>query len=692
MNIHNSLLNRLLVVGLVLTAAGIQAQTVMDEVTVTGMRDKQQLGKVPAAVSVIGEDAIQLGQQQLTLDESLSRVPGVFLQNRNNFSQAQRISIRGFGARSPFGIRGIRLIIDGIPATLPDGQGNVDEIDLGSASRIEIIRGAASSLYGAASGGVINLFTENGPAQPYVQARVSAGEFGYRQYQLKAAGQYQRLNYVVSGSDLDLEGYRNNSFISRKVLNTKLRYDIDTSSDLTVSINLLDIPDMGDPGALNQTEVDTDPSLASPTSLSFDGSEGRSQQRLGLLYRKQFGEHHEVMLRNYYTQLDFENKLTFAGGIPQSNGGQVEFDRFFVGLGGQYSYTQDVLDYRFRFISGFETDFQTDDRRRYVNLAGGNRGVLTLDQEEQVSSKGVYAQTEFALLEDVQLTLGTRYDKVRFEVDDYFALNRSGDDSGSSDFDRFSPRAGLLWDPSDNLNIYLNYSTAFETPTTTEFANPDGGGFNSDLTTQMADSYEIGMKGGVDMLVSLDYEVALFRIDIDDEIVPFEVDGFTGRTFYQNAGTSTREGIEAGVNAQLMPVLTASLAWTYIDASFRRFRTATENLDGKTVPGIPNQHLHAELRYDNQAGWFSTIDLLYVDNFYADNANLVNIDPYAVSNLRFGYQKELDNWVISPFMSLNNLFNEDYNSNVRINATFGRYYEPAPLRNVSGGVTARVTF
>ncbi len=677
--------------GWLVVTSNCSAAALMDEITVTGSRTEQKLGAVPAAISVVDENAIQLGQQQLTLDESLVRIPGVFLQNRNNYSQAQRISIRGFGARSPFGIRGIRLIIDGIPATLPDGQGNVDEIDLGSASRIEVIRGASSSLYGTASGGIINVFTEDGPEHPYIQGRASTGEFGYRQYQLKTAGQYDRLNYVFSASDLDLDGYRDNSYIRRKVLNSKLRFDIDDSSDLTASINLLDVPDMGDPGALTQAEVDRDPSMANPSSLTFDGSEGRSQQRLGLLYRKQLG-HHEFLLKNYYTFLDFENKLTFVGGIPLSNGGQVEFDRQFIGAGGQYTYSEDVLNYRFRFIAGFETDFQRDDRRRYTNLATGIKGILTLDQREKVASKGVYLQNEFAVMDNVQLTLGARYDKIDFDVIDHFLKNRSGDDSGTSGFDRLSPHAGLLWDPLENLNFYLNYSTAFETPTTTEFANPLGGGFNPDLTTQKADSYEIGMKGDLKSAIPFDYELSVFRINIDDEIIPFEADGFTGRTFYRNAGISTREGVEAGINAELFPVLTASLAYSYIDARFDRFRTATENLDDKKIPGVPDQHMHAELRFEDPSGLYSIWDLLYVDNFFADNANLVRIDPYTVSNLKLGYKKDLDNWTISPFMTVNNLFNEEYHANVRINATAGRYYEPAPLCNVSGGISARITF
>jgi len=684
----------ILVTGLLaaLAAPLLPAQSLMEETIVTATRGERELGNIPAAVSVVGEAQIQQGQQQLTLEESLAGIPGVFLQNSHNFSQAQRISIRGFGARSPFGIRGIRLIIDGVPATMPDGQGNVDEIDLGSATRIEVIRGPSSSLYGTASGGVISVMTEDGPDIPYIQGRFSIGEFGLRQYQLKTGGHYQNLNYVISGSILELDGYRDNAFIDRKVLNSKFRYDIDASSDLTATLNLLDIPKMGDPGALTANEVTANRRAANPGSINFDGSEGRSQQRLGLVYRKAFAEKHEISLRNYYTFLDFENKLAFPGGVPLSNGGQVEFDRTFMGGGGQYTYTENFLKYSFRFTAGFDIDYQKDDRRRYVNLAGGNRGALSMDQLEEVLGRGVYLQTEFAVLDNLQLTLGARYDEVEFEVTDSFFLNNSGDDSGTSSFDKISPRVGLLWDPGRWANLYFNFSTAFETPTTTELANPDGGGFNPDLTTQTASSFEIGMKGAIPGRLPLDYDISLFRIDVNDELVPFEIDGFTGRTFFQNAGESSRKGLELGVLAEISPVLTASIAYSYISARFDRFQTVTGSFDGNRIPGVPGQQLHAELRYDNPAGWFSTWSVLHVDSFYADNNNLVKTDPYTVSNIRLGYRKELDNWMISPFMSVNNVFNKTYDSNVRINATFGRYYEPAPQRNVYGGVTARVSF
>jgi len=669
-----------------LTAA--EEAEVLEEIIVTSTRVEKALTRVPAAISVVGEADIQSGQQQLTLDESLVKVPGMFMQNRNNFAQALRISIRGFGARSPFGIRGIKLMIDDVPATLPDGAGNVDEIDLGSTNRIEVIRGPSSSLYGASTGGVISVFTEDGPETPYVQGRFSAGEFDNYYAQIKTAGEYQRLNYVVSGSYLDNEGYRDQAYVERWLLNTKLRFDIDDSSDLTAVVNFHEIPDMGDPGALNATEVITNPSGANPNSLLYDGSENRSQQRLGLVYHKSFGDKHEITLRNYYTWLEFGNQLTFTGGVPLSNGGTVAFDRFYTGGGGQWTWTDTLFGHDNRFIAGFDIDHQADDRRRYANNFGV-QGILTFDQLEEVNSQGVFAQNEFTLIENVELTVGARYDSVEFDVGDRFLLNNSGDDSGSLNFNEWSPRVGLMWSPIPEANLYFNYSTAFETPTTTELANPAGGGFNPDLTSQTADNYEIGLKGRILAPLPIEYDLAVFQVDVANELVPYEMDGFTGRTFYRNAGGSTREGVEAALSVRPFDHLTASIAYAYLDANFDRFRTATANFDGKRLPGLPEQQLNVELNYTHPNGLYAVWNLLYIDSFFAENANLVEIDDYQVSNLRVGYITRTHDLEIAPYLGVNNLFDEDYNSNIRINAAFGRYYEPAPGRHLYGGLSIR---
>jgi iron complex outermembrane receptor protein len=289
----------------------------------------------------------------------------------------------------------------------------------------------------------------------------------------------------------------------------------------------------------------------------------------------------------------------------------------------------------------------------------------------------------------VELTAGARYDEVDFTVSDRFLLNRSGDDTGSLGFSEWSPRVGLMWSPIPEANLYFNYSTAFETPTTTELANPAGGGFNRDLTSQTADNFEIGVKGVVRAPLPMEYDLAVFRVDVANELVPYEVDGFTGRTFFRNAGGSTREGVEAAVTLHPFDHVTASLAYAYLDADFDRFRTATASFDGNRIPGLPEHQFHAELNYTHPSGFYATWDLLHVGDFYAENANLVGIGAYQVSNLRVGYIKRTGGLEIAPFLGVNNLFDEEYFSNIRINAAASRFYEPAPDRHVYGGLSIR---
>ena len=272
----------------------------LDPIIIRATRIDDEQAKLPIAVGSVGKDEIQLGRQQLGLDESLVNIPGLFFQNRYNFAQDLRISIRGFGARANFGIRGIKIFADGIPQTLPDGQSSVDAIDLGSTRRIEAIRGPFSSVYGAASGGVINILTEDGPATPYASGRINAGSYGYVQGQVKAGGQADNLNYLVNASGTTLDGYREHSSYRSRLLNSKFRYDLDDSSDLTITLNAVDSPLAEDPGALTESEVKEDRKHAAPRNLLFDAGEELDQQTLGLAYNKEFDTEHQFMLRNYY--------------------------------------------------------------------------------------------------------------------------------------------------------------------------------------------------------------------------------------------------------------------------------------------------------------------------------------------------------------------------------------------------------
>lgn len=331
----------------------------VDEIVVRATRLDKRIDDIPASVSVVTQDEIQLGRQQLGLDESLAAVPGLFMLNRYNFAQDLRIAIRGFGARSNFGIRGVKILVDGIPESLPDGQGQSDGIDLGSATQIEVIRGPASSLYGNASGGVINITTEAAPADPFIESRLSIGDFDFRKVQLKTGGQADRLNYLISLSDMRLDGYRDHSDTEDTLLNTRFVYAVDDESEISLVFNSTDQPVADDPGGVTLPEMQADPAAARQRNVDFDAGESLDQQRLGLSYRKSIGDRHEVRVRNHYVWRDFANKLPFQ------DGGIVSFDRIIVGGGATYTYTGEVGGRPNNLIVGVDVDRQDDDRQRF---------------------------------------------------------------------------------------------------------------------------------------------------------------------------------------------------------------------------------------------------------------------------------------------------------------------------------------
>ncbi len=658
--------------------------TQLDEIVVHATRMDKRIDEVPAAISVITKDDIQLGRQQLGLDESLSAIPGLFMQDRYNFAQDLRIAIRGFGARSNFGIRGIKILVDGIPESLPDGQGQSDGIDLGSVERIEVIRGPASSLYGNASGGVINITSERGTADPFVDTRLSFGEFDFNKFQVKVGGEADRLNYLVNISHMKYDGYRDHSQTENTSLNARFVYETDNDAEYGLVFNATDQPVANDPGGVTLIQAQTDPKSARQRNVDFDAGEALDQQRIGLSYRKSFGERHEIRLRNHYVWRDFANKLPFT------SGGAVQFDRFFVGGGAIYTYRGELWGRPNSLIVGTDIDRQDDARRRFDNNMGV-LGSLTLDQTELVTSFGVFVQNELALSENLALTVGLRYDEVKFEVEDKFLAD--GDDSGDRTLSETSPMIGIVYTPSESTSLYATFSTAFETPTTTEFANPSGaGGFNPDVDPQIAKNYEVGIRG---ILAGRNrYELSLFTIDVEDELISFELATQPGRNFFSNAGKSTRKGVEISFVSEPVEGLRISVAYTYSDFQFDEFLDDNGNdFSGNALPGIPDDLLRGEVAYRHPSGFYGVVDVLDVGDFFVNNANSAINDSYSVVNLRAGFANfRFGDWTLSPYVGINNLTDEQYAANVRINAFGGRYFEPAPERHLYGGLAIRYNF
>ncbi|MFP6816282.1 MAG: TonB-dependent receptor [Pseudomonadales bacterium] len=659
----------------------------IEELTITATRMERALGDVPMAVSVIDQVEIQRGRQQLGLDEALNRVPGLFSQNRYNFSQDLRIAIRGFGARANFGIRGLKIYSDGIPATLADGQSGVDDIDLGSIGRIEVARGPSSSLYGASSGGVINLFTEDGPETPFLETGVTIGEYDQQKYQLKTGGTSGKLNYLVGASRLTYDGYRENSRVKATLLNSKFRYDVDPVSELTVVFNLVNSPRADDSGGITSAQVDEDPRQAQARNVASNAGEEIDQQKIGLIYKRDITDNAAVTIRNYYLWRDFFAFLPIGTHIPfVADDGVVEFDRFFWGGGVQFSFSNTLFGKPSELIAGVDVDIQKDDRQRYLNNVGV-QGALSFDQLEKAKSFGVFARHELRVSEDFQLIVGLRYDHVELSVDDRFLAN--ADQSADLEFDEVNPMFGLVWDVAESVSIYANYATSFETPTFTELASPARnldvslGGFNN-VHAQQAKSVEVGLRGGfIDDRLYVD--IAAFSMQVDDEIT--SVSNIGSRSFFENADTD-RDGIEAYAVMDLAEGLSMTVAYTYSDFKFDSFET-NPAVEGNALPGLPDHQLFAEIQYNHPSGMYLVGDVLYVDKLQANNANTTATDDSTVANLRAGAELEFGAWRVNPFVGINNLFDEDYISNVRINGFGGRLFEPAPKRNVYGGVTIR---
>ncbi|HUV20641.1 MAG TPA: TonB-dependent receptor [Gammaproteobacteria bacterium] len=636
--------------------------------------------EIPAAISSVGQSDIQLGMEQLGLDESLRQVPGLFMQNRYNFAQDLRASIRGFGARSNFGIRGIKIIVDGIPETLPDGQGSVDGIDIGSAGQINIIRGPVSSLYGNASGGAILIETERGPAVPFAEIRSSYGDYDFSKQQVKAGGDTGELNYLLNLSDTKTEGYRDHSAYENTQANVRLGLALSPTASLLASIHHTDQPLAMDSGGLTAAEVASDPTQAREQNLLFDAGESLQQDRVGLVYESYLGSGRDLQARIYNTARDFDNRLPFE------EGGIVELTRDFYGAGVKYTVRGNLGGRPNRFLVGLDVDQQDDERSRFDNLQGVT-GAQTFEQNERVTSLGTFMQNETSLSDAVELTLGMRFDEVEFDVNDRFL--EDGDDSGKATFEQISPMAGISFRHGDT-HFYSIISSAFETPTTTELANPDGGGFNQSLEAQESVNYEIGMKTHTGRY---QFEAALFHIDVNNELTPFELADQPGRSYFENAGSSDRDGLEISYTRQLTERLDLSTAYTYSDFAFKRFTDANDEMfDGNQLPGIPRHLLYVDFSWVGDAGFYVKGDLTYTGELYADNANQTRVDAFSVSNLRVGYNALVDGWEFATFLGLNNIFDEAYNNNIRINAFGERYFEPAPERNAYLGITVRKNF
>ncbi len=654
------------------------AVEMLETLQVSAARGKRPSLKVPAAVDVLNNDDLSPVSPGIVLNESFQEIPGIFAQNPFNFAQDLRLSIRGFGARSSFGIRGIKVLVDDIPQTLPDGQTQVDSIDPWDIDRMEILRGPSSSLYGNASGGVVSIFTEQGGKEPLnAGASFLGGEYGLRKTRIKFDGTAGKFNYRVSASHLTLNGFREHSSTEFTQMNGKLLFEPDSINDWMFVWRILRSPRADDPGALTLSEAQNDPRQASAGNRSFDAGEEVDQESLGLRYRRTVGTANEFTLVGHLAHRNFSNKLPFT------DGGATEFERLAPGAGIKWDSSGKLMSRPNRFLAGLDFFLQRDDRKRFDNLSG-TRGDSTLDQIESVATVGYYIRNDFELGEKWIAVAGARYDWVDYKVEDAFLSD--GDQSGSQTLTQWSGTAGLVYLLSKRWSLYGNYSTAFEVPTTTELINsPSGlGGFNSNLKPQQSFSREIGIKRAFHNGFS--FNVAAFLIRSEDELIPFELSSSPGRAFFRNAGESKRIGLETKATAELFARASVKISYTLSHFEFDSFSTGDVNFEGKQLPGIPKHRLFASFRYCLPGDGYFQFNLNRVGEIFVDNENSLENPSYVLAHLRLGKKGQIRKLRYSLYFGVSNLFDQNYNANIRVNSSRGRFFEPGAQVNVYGGL------
>ena len=644
----------------------------------------------PFAMTVLSPDSARPGQRHIALDESLSMVPGLVAVNRTNPSQDPRISIRGFGARSTFGVRGVRILRDGMPLTLPDGQTPVDYLSLESVGKIEVIRGAASALYGNASGGVVNLRTSQPPSVPLSgEVRQWLGDYGLSRTTIKGGGISGPAYYQADASLTHSGGFR--VYSRQRSTSAFARAGASLGgTDYAIEVLGFDLPLAENPGALTLAQFRSNPRQADQPSVNKRARKVVRQTQVGLSADRQL-RNDEVSASLYAGGRSLYNPLTFA---------VVDVDRRSWGGGGRFTHVSSVATLTNKITAGFDVQSQNDSRLNFTNcndappptvptqtcpVVGAEEGTKTLDQRELVSSAGGYMNDELRISEPLRMSVGLRADNVSFEVRDRLIGAGNPDDSGRRSLHAFTPYLGLVSRIGHEHSIYASVSSAFETPTATELGNhPDGSaGINPDLRPQKSATYEIGFKGaGVGWL---GYDVAIFSTSVHDELVPYEIPGSGGRRYFRNAGRTNRRGVELGLNATVGE-FQLNVASSHSDFHFVRYVTDSAVFDGRRIPGIPRTRVQSSATWSHKSA-FAVVEAEAAGDAFVDDANSARAPGYEVMHVRGGMDRAFGSAGISLVTGIQNLFNQRYSPSLSVNAARGKFFEPASGRTVYVGIS-----
>ena len=687
-------------------AAGSIEAPELAPVVVTATRIAQSSADLPASIDVVDADTLHRGQLQENLSESLVTVPGVSAQSRQNYAQDLQISIRGFGARSSFGVRGVRLYSDGIPGTMPDGQGQFSQFDLGSADHIEVLRGPFSALYGNSSGGVIAIFTKDAEPGHQEAASVAYGTFNTQRYALSADGDNGFVNYVVDADHFQTDGYRVHSDAERNNFNAKVRFEPSDSSKLTVVANAVQTPFVDDPLGLTQAQLAANRTSAGVGAIPYNTRKDLAQEQLGITYEDQVSSDDSVSATAY---TGHRNTTQFQA-IPQATqvaaplypGAVIALDRAYYGVDAHATDQREWFGMPFKFTGGLAYDDLQESRKGFANYSGdelGVEGALRRDEANHVYDFDQYLQMEWDPTAHWLVIAGVRNNDVDITSHGHIPLLDGAD--SRLHYGAVNPVAGVTYRASSAVNVYASYGRGFETPTLNDLAyrsiNGSLPGLNTALKPARSNNYEVGVKAGSGRVRA---DLAAFLIKTVDELAVLQ--NSSGRSVDQNIGETQRRGMELGLDADWAGGFSSRLAYTYIRAvveqSYYSCIAAPCNPlaggagaplpanyrlvgAGSHLPAVPMNSLYAGLTWSYAPLGFSTTgELESRAQIYGDDRNSAAAPSYWLANLRAGFQQEFKHWRVQEYGRLDNLTNRAYVGSVIVNETNARFFEPAPGR------------
>ncbi len=650
----------------------------------------------PAAVSVVNGDEMRQAAPRVNLSESLGAVPGLQVQNRQNYAQDLQLSIRGFGSRSTYGVRGLRIYVDGIPATMPDGQGQTSNIDIGSVDTIEVLRGPFSALYGNSSGGVINVTSQTGTQPPTVEASSYYGSFGTWHYGMKATGavgdgsRAGDVDYTVSTNRFTTHGYRDHSGARKNLANARLGVRINDVSKLTLLLNSVDIK-ANDAGGLTADEWRDNP-RQSPRGDQYNTRKNTRQTQAGLRYERQLSAQDDLSVMMYAGEREttqFQSIPRAPQLKPSHAGGVIDLTRHYQGIDTRLTHRGELL-VPVTLTAGLDYENMSERRKGYENFVMvngapqyGEQGALRRNERNLMWNVDPYLQTQWQLTDKLSLDAGVRYSSVWFDSNDYYITPGNGDDSGDASYHKWLPAGSLKYALTDAWNVYLSAGRGFETPTINElsYRSDNLSGLNFGLKPSTNDTVEIGSKTRIGNGL---FTAALFQTNTDNEIVVDSSSG--GRTSYKNAGKTRRQGMELGLDQQFGESWRLKAAWTWLDATYRTNVCDDASCNGNRIPGIARNMGYASFGYQPEQGWYAGSDIRYMSDIMANDENTAKAPSWTVVGLTTGYKWSYGRMDMDLFGRIDNLFDREYVGSVIVNESNGRYYEPAPGRNYGIGL------